>query len=120
MATKRAHALRFGFRMFCACFVSGLLVFASSEQKKKTSGDPAKGKEVFEQCSMCHASETNDKRIGPSLKGLYKRSKLTNGKPLNDANVMEWINTGGSGMPGFADMLSPEEKANLLGYLHTL
>ena len=69
---------------------------------------------------MCHSPTTTEKKIGPGLKGLFKRAKLTNGKPVNDANVLEWINNGGNGMPGYADMLSPEEKTNLLAYLKTL
>jgi len=84
-------------------------------------GDAAKGKEVFEQCSVCHNADSTDRKMGPGLKGLFKKSKLdSNGKPVNDANVLEKINEGGNGMPSYKDMLSAEEKANLLAYLKTL
>jgi len=114
------HIIRSALRLSSLCLVCTALALPASAQKPKTGGDAAKGKEVFEQCTMCHATDTDEKRQGPSLKGLYKRPKLTNGKPVNDTNVLEWINSGGNGMPGFGDMLSLEEKANLLAYLRTL
>ncbi len=83
-------------------------------------GDAAKGKETFEQCAICHNVDTDEKKMGPSLKGLFKHKTLASGKPVNDANVMAQINAGGNGMPAYADMLSADDKANLLAYLHTL
>ena len=83
-------------------------------------GDPAKGKEVFEQCGVCHNTDTDEKKIGPSLKGLFKRDVLKNGKKVTDDNVKAVINTGGNGMPSYADMLSEEEKTNVIAYLKTL
>ena len=88
--------------------------------QKPTKGDPAKGKDSFEQCAVCHNVDTDETKMGPSLKGLFKRKTLKNGKPVNDANVLAQINTGGNGMPAYADMLSADDKANILAYLHTL
>jgi mono/diheme cytochrome c family protein len=45
---------------------------------------------------------------------------MAGNKPVTDANVLAQINTGGNGMPAYADQLSADEKANLLAYLHTL
>ncbi len=84
------------------------------------SGDVAKGKEAFEQCAICHNVDNDEKKMGPSLKGLFKRKTLSSGKPVNDANVLAQINAGGNGMPAYADMLSADDKANILAYLHTL
>jgi mono/diheme cytochrome c family protein len=83
-------------------------------------GDAAKGKQVFEQCSICHNVDSPEKKMGPSLQGLFKRKTLANGKPVNDENVTAQINNGGNGMPAYADMLSAGDKADLLAYLHTL
>jgi cytochrome c len=83
-------------------------------------GDAEKGKEVFQNCTVCHNADTDEKKVGPSLKGLFQRSKLKNGKEVNDANVLGVINTGGGGMPSFADKLSQDEKDNLIAYLHTI
>ena len=107
---------------FCILF-SSLTVAVAANQKDGSSGskgDAAKGKETFEQCAICHNVDTDEKKMGPSLKGLFKRQKLANGKAVNDANVLEQINNGGNGMPAYADMLSADDKANILAYLHTL
>ncbi len=86
-------------------------------QKK---GDAAKGKEVFEQCGVCHSATTGEKKIGPSLKGIYKKAALKNGKKVTDASITETVNKGGNGMPPFADILTAAEKTDLLAYLKTI
>jgi cytochrome c2 len=84
-------------------------------------GDAAKGKETFEaNCMVCHNTDTDEKKVGPSLKGLYKHEKLTNGKAVNDANVRAVVNAGGKGMPSFKDMLSEDDKDNIIAFLKTL
>jgi cytochrome c len=107
-----------------AAFVfGGSLLFGGAGQDQKAApaaGDPAKGKEVFEQCSVCHNADTDEKKIGPSLKGLFKKDKLVNGKKVTEENVREFINNGGNGMPSYADMLSKEDKDNVIAYLKTL
>lgn len=85
-------------------------------------GDAAKGKTIFEQqCELCHDATTTDRKMGPGLKELFKRPKLsTNGKPTTDANVLDKIDNGGNGMTPYKEMLSDGEKADLLAYLKTL
>jgi cytochrome c len=104
--------------------VTVLLTFTLAARSKagagKAAADAAKGKETFEQCAVCHNVDTDEKKMGPSLKGLFKKKTLQNGKPVNDANVLAQINAGGNGMPPYTDMLSADEKANVLAYLHTL
>lgn len=96
-----------------------LFSLAALAPAQKKAGDPEKGKEVFEQCGVCHNVDTDEKKIGPSLKGLFKRDKLKNGKKVTDENVRAVINAGGNGMPAYSDMLSDEEKADVIAYLHT-
>lgn len=83
-------------------------------------GDAAKGKAVFEQCAVCHNSDSDEKKMGPGLKGLFKKDKLANGKKPTDATIRERIDEGGLGMPAYKDMLSDGEKDDLLAYLKTL
>jgi cytochrome c2 len=83
-------------------------------------GDAAKGKEVFDQCTVRHNSDSTEVKMGPGLKGLFKRAKLNSGKPVNEANVLGQINEGGNGMPAYKDILSDEEKANVIAFLKTL
>ena len=84
-------------------------------------GDAAKGKEVFDQCSVCHNADSTEVKMGPGLKGLFKKDKMTTtGKPVTEANVLTKINEGGNGMPAYKDILSDAEKANVIAYLKTL
>jgi cytochrome c len=84
-------------------------------------GDAAKGKEVFDQCSVCHNSDSTEVKMGPGLKGLFKKDKMTStGKPVTEANILGKINEGGNGMPAYKDILSDAEKANVIAYLKTL
>jgi cytochrome c len=85
------------------------------------AADAAKGKTVFEDnCMICHDADSTEKKIGPGLKGLFKKPALANKKKPSDATVTGMINEGGNGMPGFADQLTPAEKLDLLAYLKTL
>ncbi len=86
----------------------------------REKGDAAKGKEVFEQCGVCHSADTDEKKMGPSLKGLYKKAKMANGQKPSDATVLEIVNKGKGDMPAFADVLSGDEKEDLLAFLKTL
>jgi cytochrome c2 len=85
------------------------------------AGDAAKGKAVFQQCSVCHNVDSTERKIGPGLKGLFKKAKLaSNGKPVTDPNVLAMINSGGNGMPAYKEILSDAEKNDLIAYLKTL
>ena len=97
-----------------------LAMAAGTAMAADKAGDPAKGKEVFEQCGVCHNTDSAEKKVGPSLMGLYKKDKLKNGKKVTDANVKAIINAGGNGMPAYADMLSDDEKADVIAYLKTI
>lgn len=103
-------------------FILGAFALAGSASVyAQGQGDPAKGKETFEQCSVCHNADSTERKMGPGLKGLFKKSKLdSNGKPVTDANVLDKINEGGNGMPPYKDTLTADEKTNLLAYLKTL
>jgi len=99
---------------------AGAIAFAGSNLYAQ-KGDAAKGKEVFDQCSVCHNSDSTDVKVGPGLKGLFKKDKMsTTGKPVTDANVRSKIEEGGNGMPAYKDVLSDAEKADVIAYLRTL
>jgi cytochrome c len=83
-------------------------------------GDAAKGKAVFEQCGVCHNADSTEKKMGPGLKGLFKKDKMSNDKKPTEANVRTKIDEGGNGMPAYKDMLSDTEKDDLVAYLKTL
>lgn len=108
--------------MLCA---AGLVVASATAQEAKpeagaAKGDAKKGKETFEMCSGCHAADSDEVKAGPSLKGLFAKPKLKNGQKPTDQSVMKIVNEGGTTMPPYADILTAEDKANLLAYLKTL
>jgi cytochrome c len=100
--------------------VLALVLAVNPVTAKAAEGDAAKGKEVFEQCGVCHNADSDEKKMGPGLKGLFKKDKLKNGKKPTEENVKAIINAGGNGMPAYADMLADDERANLIAYLKTL
>jgi len=89
---------------------------------KAPAGDAAKGKDLFGgNCMVCHSPDTDQPIVGPGLKGLFKHEKLVTGKAPGDAAVLSLINEGSpNGMPPFADLLMPAEKADIIAYLKTL
>ena len=100
--------------------LAGLMMAGGYSAVAKGAGDAAKGKDTFEQCAVCHNVDNDEKKVGPSLKGLYKHPKLKNGKPVTDENVLAIVNAGGGGMPAYKEILSDEEKDNVIAYLKTL
>ena len=51
-----------------AILMAGIL----NAQDKAKPGDAAKGKDVFDQCSVCHNADSTDTKVGPGLKGLSR------------------------------------------------
>src|SRR5215471_2505471 len=83
-------------------------------------GNVENGKKAFEQCAVCHNADSDEKKMGPGLKGLFKKDKLANGKKPTEATVRAQVDEGGQGMPAYKDMLSDQEKDDLIAYLKTL
>ena len=83
-------------------------------------GDAAKGKEVFLHCAVCHNADSDEKKMGPGLKGLFKKDKLANGKKATEANIRTQVDEGGNGMPAYKELLNDQEKDDLIAYLKTL
>jgi cytochrome c2 len=100
--------------------VSVLIAAGSVTALMGAKGDPAKGKEVFEQCAMCHNADSAEKKMGPGLKGLFKKDKLGDGKKASEANIRSRIDDGGNGMPPYKDVLDDQQKEDLIAYLKTL
>ena len=101
--------------VICVALTAGPRVLLAADK-----GDAEKGKAVFQQCGVCHHADSDEKKIGPGLKGLFKKAKLSDGKKLTDATVRAKLEDGGNGMPAYKDMLTDTEKNNLIAYLKTL
>ena len=105
------------FRAFAVCLT---LAMGSRVAFAAGKGDAAKGKDVFEQCGVCHNADSEEKKMGPGLKGLFKKEKMVNGKKPTESNIRSRVDEGGQGMPAYKDMLSDQEKDDLIAYLKTL
>ncbi len=79
--------------------------------------DASKGKDLVAQCTGCHNIDNDEKKVGPSLKGLFKRQKLLNGSPATEANIRLVITRGRGGMPAYGDILSADQVDLLLAFL---
>jgi cytochrome c len=84
------------------------------------AGDAVKGKELFQTCAGCHAVDSDQRKMGPSLRSLFGRVTLRNGKHADDENVRSVILDGFNGMPPFRYSFRPAEIDDLMAYLHTL
>jgi mono/diheme cytochrome c family protein len=106
---------------FRAWVLAAALTAASAAAFPTGKADPAKGKAVFqEQCAVCHQADSVAKKMGPGLKGLFKREKMGNGKRPTEASIRAQIDSGSTGMPAYKEMLSDAEKDDLIAYLKTL
>jgi mono/diheme cytochrome c family protein len=71
-------------------------------------------------CSMCHHDRTNEVLAGPALRGIFKKQYLNSGAPANDDTVMGTIQYGRGKMPAIGRAIAPQDRVDLLAYLHTL
>jgi len=103
-----------------AAFAQNAPAQAKDAKSAKTAGDPAAGKALFEvKCSVCHNSDSNEKKIGPGLKGV-KDGALPSGKNATERTIVDKLNAGGGGMPVFKELLADKEKTDIVAYVLTL
>ncbi len=101
-------------------------ISAAQNAPKKSSGSNAaavsRGKALFQsKCSMCHYDTSDQKKIGPGLKGLNKRGTFSvNNNKITDESLKEWIENGDQLMPPFKDVLEPAQVKDVIAYVRTL
>ena len=95
-----------------------MCVLASSATAE--SGDHEKGKAVFQACRHCHNVLTDARKAGPSLRTLFGKVRLVNGKRATEQNVIQLITDGFNGMPSYRYILRPEDWTDLMPYLKSL
>jgi cytochrome c len=109
----------------CAAVISGGALLAQDSGKKAGGTNAAavgRGKSLFQQkCSICHYDTSDQKKIGPGLKGLSKRGTFTvNGNKITDDSLKTWIENGDQLMPPFKDVLEPPQVKDVITYVKTL
>jgi cytochrome c len=111
--------------------VAGSGIVLGQDAGKKSSGAAksgtnaaavARGKDLFQQkCALCHYDTSEQKKIGPGLKGLNKRGTFSvNGNKVTDENLKTWIENGDQLMPPFKDVLEPGQIKDVIAYVRTL
>lgn len=94
---------------------------AEKAAETKPAASAENGKKLYDRyCEVCHYPTTTAKKIGPGLKGIFKRGKFEDGSKVDDASMRRWIEKGGKNMPAFGEDLKPQEIADLIAYLKTL
>ena len=88
------------------------------QDKRASSTDD--GQKLFQHCAGCHSAETGEKKVGPSLKGLFQKRELLDGAPANERNIRLRIKNGGNGMPSYEQSFSAKEMDRLIEYLKSL
>jgi mono/diheme cytochrome c family protein len=80
------------------------------------------GRKVYDDyCDRCHEPYSSRGKKGPGLKGVFKKEFLpASGMPANDDRLTDIVRLGREKMPGFGQVLTPEQIKDLLSYLHTL
>lgn len=111
--------------LLCASLAGAGVLLAQNSGKKSNSANAAavaRGKSLFQQkCSICHYDTSDQKKIGPGLKGISKRGTFSvNGNKITDESLRTWIENGDQLMPPFKDVLEPAQIKDLVGYVKTL
>jgi mono/diheme cytochrome c family protein len=80
-----------------------------------------RGHDVYQaHCARCHNDRTNEPLNGQSLRGIFKKQYLDSGAPANDDRVLDAVLYGRPMMPALGSKLTPQDREDLLAYLHTL
>ncbi len=114
----------------CALAIGGAVVgggaLLAQGSGKKSGGSNAaavgRGKSLFQQkCAVCHYDTSEQKKIGPGLKGISKRGTFSvNGNKITDDSLKSWIENGDQLMPPFKDVLEPAQMKDVIAYVKTL
>jgi cytochrome c len=112
--------------IICGALAGAGALLAQDSGKKSSGGANAaavaRGKTLFQQkCSICHYDTSDQKKIGPGLKGLNKRGTFSvNGNKITDDSLKTWIENGDNLMPPFKDVLEPAQIKDVIAYVKTL
>jgi len=110
-------------------------IFANADVATASAeGDAARGKTVFNRCSVCHAA-TPDNKVGPHLFGIFGRkagtvpgarysSAMTTSQTVwNEETLDVFLAAPGKAMPGTTmgiGVPNSRDRADVIAYLKTL
>jgi len=93
-----------------------------SDAELGLNAQQAAGRKIYDNyCDRCHRPDSTKGKKGPGLKGVFQHQYLPQtGLPANDDRVSDIIRNGRPDMPGYSQVLRPQDVQDLLAYLHTL
>lgn len=112
--------------LICGLLAGAGVLWGQSTAKKSSatsnSAAAGRGKSLFQQkCSVCHYDTSDQKKIGPGLKGISKRGTFSvNGNKITDESLTNWIDNGDQLMPPFKDVLEAAQVKDIVAYVKTL
>jgi cytochrome c len=68
------------FKAIVPVLIAVALAGVLAAERAEAAGDPAKGKQQFSKCSICHSTEAGDDKVGPSLAGIVGRKSASDDK----------------------------------------
>ena len=84
------------------------------------NADPEAGKVIFkEKCAECHHADNKETKDGPGLQGV-KNGKLPSGRPATHDVILDLVNKGQESMPAFKEVLTEQQRENVVAYVLTL
>ncbi len=111
----------------CAALIVLVSLLGCNVERRKSDVElglnpqQAAGRRVYDNyCERCHEPYSSRGKKGPSMKEVFKKPFLPSGLPANDERVSEIIRSGHRTMPGFGQVLTPEQVQDLLAYMHSL
>ena len=110
----------------CGCILTAGVLYGQDSAKKSSGATNAaavgRGKTLFQQkCAVCHYDTSDQKKIGPGLKGISKRGTFTvSGSKITDDSLKTWIENGDQLMPPFKDVLEVAQIKDVVAYVKTL
>ena len=110
----------------CAGILTVGALYGQDSARKSSAGANAaavgRGKTLFQQkCAVCHYDTSDQKKIGPGLKGISKRGTFSvNGNKITDDSLKTWIENGDQLMPPFKDVLEAPQIKDIIAYVKTL
>ena len=96
--------------------VCGAILLSAPPEK----ADPVAGKAIFrEKCAECHNAENKETKGGPGFAGV-KNGKLPSGRPATHEVIMDLVTKGQESMPAFKELLTEQQREDVVAYVMTL
>ena len=112
---------------------AGLLLGAG---QARADGDATHGKQVFQQCGICHSTEPGEAKLGPSLFGVVGRKAASvpgfryspaiqklGDVTWNNEQLEKWLENPSKMAPGTAmafNLANAKDRDDVIAYLATL